>query len=394
MSDKQARSIHDLRTVVVGTGFIGPVHVEALRRIGVNVVGLIGSTPQKSKVAARRLGVAGDLTTLDEALADPDVDCIHLATPNHLHYPQVKQVLAAGKHVMCEKPLAMNTVQSSELVRLADASDLKAGVAYNIRFYPLCHEAAARIAAGDAGPIHHITGSYVQDWLLHRSDFNWRVTSEQGGELRAVADIGTHWLDMVQFITKQKVIEVMADLQTVHSTRDRPLGSVQTFTNETSRDFDSSFESVNIDTEDAGSVLLRFDGGARGVVHVSQTTAGRKNSISFEIAGSRQTLAFHSEQPNTLWAGFRDQPNQMLIRDPSLMSGDASAIANYPGGHAEGFPDTFKQLFKCFYQHIASGSQKPERSYPTFEDGHREIMICEAILKSHRQQTWVSIDHE
>lgn len=400
MNDRSVRDIHELNAVVVGTGFIGPVHVEALRRLGVNVVGLIGSTPEKSVAAAKSLGIPEHHQTLDQAMADSSVDCVHLTTPNHLHYPQVKQVLSAGKHVMCEKPLAMNTDQSSKLVDLARESGLVAGVAYNIRFYPICHEAAAKVRSGEVGGIHHITGSYVQDWLLHRGDFNWRVTSDQGGELRAVADIGTHWLDLVQFVSKQKVIEVMADLQTVHLTRDRPLGSVQTFTSDASQgdsasgDSSPCTESVDIDTEDAGSILLRFDGGARGVLHVSQTTAGRKNLLRFEIAGSHQTLAFRSEQPNLLWAGYRDRPNETLIRDPSLMSESAAGISNYPGGHAEGFPDTFKQLFKSFYQAIAKKDDLGEPSFPTFEDGHREIKICEAILKSHRQRTWVAIENE
>ena len=215
--------------VVVGTGFIGPVHVEGLRRAGVHVAGIVGSLPEKSQSASAQLGLPRGYGSLDEVLADPSVDAVHLATPNRLHFAQAGAALRAGKHVLCEKPLAMTSAETAELVRIAAASGRAAGVAYNIRFYPLCHEAAARAADGSLGDVLHVTGSYVQDWLLYDTDFNWRVLAEDGGELRAVADIGTHWLDLVQFVTGRKVTAVCADLRTVHPTRRRPSGGVETF---------------------------------------------------------------------------------------------------------------------------------------------------------------------
>lgn len=317
---------------------------------------------------------------------------VHLATPNRFHFAQAKAVLKAGKHVMCEKPLAMNANESAELVRIAEASGLAAGVAYNIRFYPLCHEAAARVGGADFGETLHVTGSYVQDWLLREHDFNWRVMAEYGGELRAIADIGTHWLDLIQFITGKRITSVCADLQTVHAKRQRPIGGVETFSGKSAAP--SETESVIIETEDAGCVLLKFSGGARGSLQVSQTTAGRKNCLRFEIAGTGQAMAWNSEEPNSLWIGNRDRPNESLIRDPSLMSPTARAIANYPGGHNEGFPDTFKQLFRMFYGYIAKGDFAAARPFPTFEDGHREILLCEAILRSHREQRWVDVKDE
>lgn len=378
----------NLTAAVIGTGFIGPVHVEALRRAGVNVAGILGSSAEKSLAAAEWLGLPRGYADLDDLLADEAVDVVHITSPNRHHFDQAVAALNAGKHVVCEKPLAMNSDQSRQLVELARQAKRFAAVAYNIRFYPLCHEAAARVADGSIGEILHVTGSYVQDWLLKPSDFNWRVTASDGGELRAVADIGTHWLDLVQFVTGQKVVSVCADLQTVHARRSRPVGGAKTFAGDNA---DVATESIAVDTEDAGFLLLQFDGGARGSMHVSQTTAGRKNCLRFEIAGSRHAIAFDSESPNSIWLGDRDTANQTLIRDPSLMHPSAAKIANYPGGHAEGFPDTFKQLFKTFYQSVDADDLSTDAPYPTFADGHREIVLCEAILQSHRTRAWVDV---
>ena len=239
------------------------------------------------------------------------------------------------------------------------------------------------------GDLFHVSGSYVQDWLFHETDFNWRVLAEDGGELRAVADIGTHWLDLIQFITHRKVTAVCADLQTVYPKRQRPLGGVETFSGKANTPKDAA--SVDITTEDAGSILLKFQGGGRGVVSVSQVTAGRKNCLRYEIAGSNQSLTWNSETPNDIRIGHRDRANESLTRDPALMSDRAGSHADYPGGHNQGFPDTFKQLFRDFYGYIAAGDFSAERTFPTFEDGHREILLCEAILKSHREQHWVEI---
>jgi len=374
---------------VLGTGFIGPVHVEALKRAGVRVAGILGSSPEKSASAAASLGLDRAYESLDEVLNDPQVDVVHAATPNRLHFEQASAILNAGKHVLCEKPLGMTSAETAELVKLAKSSGLAAGVAYNIRFYPLCHEAASRVANGDIGSVLHINGSYVQDWLLHDTDFNWRVLSEDGGALRAVADIGTHWLDLAQFIIGSRIASVCADLQTVHETRFRPTGGVETFSGKEKEPVETV--SVAIDTEDAGNILLKFENGARGSVRVSQTTAGRKNCLQYEIAGDKQALAWNSEQANELWIGHRDRANEKLIRDPALMSDSARACSSYPGGHNEGFPDTFKQLFRAFYGYIDSGDFSAPAPFPTFEDGHHEVLLCEAILESHRKQAWVTL---
>jgi predicted dehydrogenase len=236
----------------------------------------------------------------------------------------------------------------------------------------------------------HVTGSYVQDWLLRETDFNWRVLASEGGQLRALADIGTHWLDLVQFITGLSIVSLCADLATVHATRRRPGGSVQTFSGKAIPGA-VVVDEVAIETEDTGGLLLEFENGAKGTLSVSQVTAGRKNCLRFEIACPDEALAWNSERPNELWIGRREQPNEVLLRDPALLSPSARNAASYPGGHNEGFPDTFKQLFRAFYGYIAGGDWEAPPPFPTFADGHREILLCEAILQSHRERRWVSV---
>ena len=380
----------NVNVAVVGAGFIGPVHVEALRRLGARITGILGCDENESRRAKESLGLSKWYRTYGELLADTEVQSVHLAVPNVLHYEMSKRALKAGKHVLCEKPLAMNSRESAELVRLAKSTGLAAGVCYNVRFYPLNLEAREIVRRGDLGAVHAVNGSYTQDWLLNDTDYNWRVLAGQGGELRAVADIGTHWMDLVCSITGLEVEAVMADLKTVHPIRKRPKGEVQTFTGKMKKQ--QKTEPVKITTDDYGCVLFRFKGGARGSLWVSQVTAGRKNCIRYEIAGAKQAVAWNSESPNELWIGQRSAANELLIRDPSLVSDVARRFINYPGGHNEGFPDAFKQCFRAFYGAIASGKPQGKGAmYPTFEEGHREILLCEAILKSHRRQKWVKL---
>jgi predicted dehydrogenase len=379
----------DIGVAVVGAGFIGPVHVEALRRLGLPVRGVLGCDHAESQRAAKNLGLPKAYTSLDEVLADPRVQSVHLAVPNVLHYEFAKRAIDAGKHVMCEKPLAMNAAESAELVELAKGKRLAAGVCYNVRFYPLNLQARDMIARGDVGRIFAVNGSYVQDWLLYDTDYNWRVVADQGGPLRAVADIGTHWMDLVNSITGLEIEAVVADLKTIHPVRNRPRGEVETFTGKLAAQ--RRTEPVAISTEDYGSILFRFRGGGVGSLWVSQVTAGRKNCIRYEIAGSQSALAWNSESPNELWIGRRDKANEVLIRDPALMGTLARPFANYPGGHNEGFPDTFKQCFRAFYNYIAAGDYAATPLFPTFDEGRREVVLCEAILQSHRQQGWVNL---
>ncbi len=376
---------------ITGAGFMGPAHLEALRRLGIHVVGILGSSPEKSRAAADQLGLEKAYANFDAILSDDDVQVAHLTTPNRVHFATARDALLAGKHVLCEKPLAMNTMESAELVALAEKSGLVAGVNYNMRFYPLNLEARARVQSGQLGDIFTIHGSYVQDWLLYPGDYNWRVLAEEGGALRAVADIGTHWLDLVTSITGLDVEAVFADLSTVHPVRRRPTGEVETFSGKV-EEIDAT-EPIDIETEDCGSILLRLKGGATANLWVSQITAGRKNSLRYEIGGSEQALAWNSEQPNELWIGHRNQPNELLLRDPGLVSELARTYITYPGGHNEGYDDSFKQCFKAFYGYLAAGDLSAPAPFPTFVDGHKEIVLCEAILKSHQEQGWVSVDN-
>ncbi|MCP9485163.1 MAG: Gfo/Idh/MocA family oxidoreductase [Gaiellaceae bacterium MAG52_C11] len=354
-----------MRAAVVGTGFIGAVHVEALRRIGVEVTGVVGSTPERARA---RPGLPEPYQSFEALLDDEGVDVVHLATPNHLHYPQACAVLAAGKHVVCEKPLALTSAESGELVALGEAAGRVHCTNYNLRFYPLCHEARERVRRGELGRIWNAHGSYLQDWLHEPSDWSWRIDPELGGPLRAVADIGSHWLDLTAWISGRRVSEVCADLATVHETRDpnRP-----------------------VMTEDVANVLLRYEDGMRGQVTISQVSAGRKNDLSFELDGSESALAWSSERHEQLWLGRRDEPNQLLRRDPALLS--QSLRGDAPGGHAEGFADTFKELYRAVYRAVQSGAMPAEPDFPTFEDGHEQILVGEAIAESARTGSWEEV---
>ena len=323
-------------------------------------------------------------------LDDSRVHAVHVNTPNRWHLPQAGTALRAGKHVLCEKPLAMNSAESAELVALAAAHPhLAAGVNYNNRYYALCREARQRVQNGEVGRLFHITGSVAQDWLLYDTDYNWRVLAEEQGELRALADIGSHWLDLIHFVTGLEVEAICADFTTVHPTRKRPKGEVETFSNKLVTEQET--ESVPISTDDYGCVMIRFVGGARGVVWVSQVSPGRKYRVGFEIAGQNRTLNWNSEECERLWIGRRDGANELLLRDPSLLSDFARRSTDYPGGHDEGYPDSFKMCFRSFYEYIAAGDFSAPPTFPTFADGHRDILLCEAMVKSFREGGWVAL---
>ena len=381
--------MHNIGVAVIGAGFIGPVHVEALRRLGVDIRGICGVDEAESKKAKKALGLPKAYKSVEEVLADPKVDAVHIATPNRLHFAFATKALKAGKHVMVEKPLAMDSTETAKLVKLAQKSGLAAGVNYNIRSYPLAREARDMVRRGDVGDIYSVCGSYVQDWLLYDTDYNWRVLAKEGGELRAVSDIGTHWMDLVHFITGLEVESLFADLWTVHPIRKRPTGEVETYSAKTTKIVPT--EEVKITTDDFGCIMFHFKGGAHGVLWVSQTTAGRKNCLRYELAGSKCALEWISEKPNSLWIGRREKANEELLRDPGLLSDAARPFASFPGGHNEGFPDTFKHSFRTFYEYIQAGGGDAPKGFATFEDGHREVVLCEAIIASHKKRAWVKV---
>jgi predicted dehydrogenase len=384
--------IADVRAAVIGTGFIGTVHVEELRRIGVQVRGVLGSTPERGAARAEALGVTHAYPSLEAILADPEIDVVHVTSPNHLHVPQARAILAAGKHVVCEKPLAMTAGESAGLVEDALRSGRVNAVNFNIRFYPLHQHVREIVADGALGEIRFVTGHYFQDWLLLDTDWNWRLEPDKGGNLRAVGDIGSHWVDLVQFLTGHQIVAVMADMATFVGLRHEPTGPIETFSTERSSDTVSR----EMATEDVASILLRFDNGARGAVSVSQISAGRKNSLRWEIDGATDAAAWDSETPDHLWIGHRDRPNEILIKDPSLLDENARGYAHYPGGHPEGYPDGPRNLFRNFYRYIQEGKSPASdpADFPTFADGDWEVRVVEAVLRSHREQKWVEVGEE
>jgi len=377
---------------VIGVGFIGPAHMEGLRRQGFEVVAVSEVTQELADEAAERLLVPKAYGNWEDLINDPEIDVVHIASPNFLHYEHAKAALEAGKHVVCEKPLAMTAEESAELVKLAEEKKLVNAVNFNIRFYPLVHDAKARIDAGELGDrIYIIQGSYLQDWLLLDTDWNWRLEPELGGELRAVADIGSHWMDLVTFITGTRIQSVFADFETFLPIRRKPKKKIDTYGGK--MEVDIEYDEKEIKTEDYAAILFRFENGARGVMTVSQVSSGRKNRLFFEINGSDSSLVWDSEVPNQMMIGHRPEPNQLLIKDPSLMMDAARWTASYPGGHTEGFPDTFKQLQTAVYRYLAAGNFDAEPDFPTFRDGHNTILVDEAILKSARENRWVDVSY-
>jgi predicted dehydrogenase len=376
----------DIATAVIGSGFIGTVHIEALRRIGVRVAGLLESSPELGARRVEELGLPRAYESLDELLAD-DVQVVHVTSPNELHYEQAAAILASGKHVVCEKPLAMTSAESADLVARAAASGLVNAVNFNIRFYPLNQHVAQHVRDGGVGDVRLVTGRYFQDWLLYDTDWNWRLEKDQGGALRAVGDIGSHWLDLTTFLTGRRVEALMADLTTFIPVRQKPAGPVLTFSTERA----AETIPVQINTEDVATILLRFEGGARGSVAISQLSPGRKNSIVYQIDGSSSAVAWDSEQPEQLWIGHRDRPNELLLRNPALMNAAGAAAARLPGGHVEGFQDTFGAVFTAVYDDVLAGRPSEAPRYATFADGHEEMLVGDAVLQSARTGQWVEI---
>jgi len=378
------RRIDDLRAAVAGTGFIGAVHVEALRRLGVQVVGVCASTLERA--AAKSLAAAYE--SFEALLADDRVDVVHITTPNHLHHGQASAALAAGKHVVCEKPLAVSSAESAELVELASSSGLVHCTNFNLRFYPQAHQARAVVAAGGVGDVWNVHGSYLQDWLLYPTDWNWRLEPEKGGAMRAVADIGSHWMDLAQWVTGKRIEAVLAHLETVLPVRRRPAGEVETFASA------GDVERVDapMSTEDIAHLLLRFEGGTVGAAVISQVSAGHKNALRIEVDGSEDSLRWNSERPEELWLGHRDRPNETLLRNPGLLAPAAQARTTLPGGHAEGFAETFRELYRAVYSAVAVGEMPTEPDFPTFADGHRANVLGEAIALSSSQRRWVDVE--
>ncbi len=378
-----------IKAAIVGTGFIGPAHLEALRRIpNVEVVALVEVNQELADEKAKQLGIPRAYVFAD-MLKQDDIDVVHICTPNFLHYSQAKAVLEAEKHVVCEKPLAISLEEAEDLVKIAKTTGLVNAVHFNLRYYPMVRQMKVMREKGELGEVYSIMGSYLQDWLFLQTDYNWRLEPDKSGDSRAIADIGSHLLDITEYVTGLKITAVMADFSTVHKTRLKPLKAIETYSGKMLTPAD--YQEVPINTEDHATVLLRFDNGSKGSITVSQVNAGRKNRLNIEIAGSVSAFEFNSERPNELWIGKREKANEQLLKDPSLVHREVSSLVSFPGGHNEGFPDTSKQLFKEVYAAIAAGKQPQHPTFPTFADGWRELLIGERIVESNKKQAWVNI---
>jgi predicted dehydrogenase len=392
-----SNSLHTLRAGVIGTGFIGPVHIEALKRLGVQVTAICGSTASAT-ATAKKWGIPEVYGDYDyrAMYRSPNVDVVHITSPNKVHVKQSLAALAAGKHVVCEKPLGMNTRETGKLVEVVEKAGRRGpvfAVNYMCRFFPAVLQARAMVQRGDLGKIIHVQGHFFQDWLLQETDYNWRLLASEGGKLRAVGDIGTHWIDAVSFILGAKVESTFAHLETFHKTRLRPKGEVKTFAKVDPK----TMVRYKVDTEDFGSLLLKFGRAKHGFadgVHanasISQVAAGWKCSLAFGIYGTKGSLRWDLQQPNEMLVGRRDEPNQILQRGTAGFSEDVAGFTDYPGGHPEGFPDSHKMHYRAVYEHIASGRKTPVL-FATAADGHHEVRLCEAILRSSRAKSWVKV---
>ena len=386
-------ALHQLRAGVIGTGFIGPVHIEALKRLGVQVMAICGST-RNARATADRWGIPEVYGDYDfrALLRSPSVDVIHITSPNKVHVEQSLAALAAGKHVICEKPLGMKAKDTAKVVAAAKRKNAPVfAVNYMCRFFPAVLQMRALVARGDLGQIIHVQGHFFQDWLLHATDYNWRLLASEGGKLRAVGDIGTHWIDAVSFILGARAESVFAHLETFHRTRYRPKGEVQTF----AKIDPKTMVPYRCDTEDLGSVLLKFGKTRHGFVDgvhanasISQVAAGWKCSLALGIYGTKGSVRWDLQQPNEILVGRREEPNQVLQRATAGFSKDVAGFTDYPGGHPEGFPDSHKMHYRAVYEHIASGRRTPVL-FATAEDGHHEVKLCEAVLRSSRSRRWV-----
>ncbi len=379
-----------IRTGIIGSGFMGATHIEALQRIGgVEIIAIASDDERSSRGLAEKYNIPYIFSEWKELVQRSDIDIVHNCTPNYLHYEINKEVIKSGKNIISEKPLTVTPLQSEELLHLLKTNNVVNAVNFNYRFYPLIQHIKSEVESNDFGEIFYVHGHYLQDWLFYNTDYNWRLESTLSGNSRAIADIGSHWCDMIQFITGEKIIEVFANLITVHKKRIKPSESIQTFKHDNKDRSDSKL--IDIDTEDAGTVMFKLDNGVNGVFTVSQVSAGRKNNFVVRIDGSKKSFEWDQENPNEVWFGYRDKANEILIKDPSLLNKNALEYAHYPGGHPEGYPDGPKNLFRKVYDYVRSGVEMnyEKCDFPTFIDGHTENKIVEAIIKSNKESKWI-----
>jgi predicted dehydrogenase len=375
-----------VKTAVIGAGFMGKVHSEAIRRLGnVDIVAVAGVSDDEASRFGKSIGVERTTGDYRKVLEDREVQAVHVCTPNALHYPVAKAAMEAGKAVLCEKPLAMSVKEAEEMVAIAKKTGVANCVNHNLRYYPLVQHIRRMIEAGELGEVLVVQGTYSQDWLLYDTDYNWRIEKAANGPLRVMGDIGSHWMDMIQHVTGLKITALCCDMQIVHKTRKRPKGEIETFSGKTLKPED--YQAIPVETEDFASVLLHMGDRARGAFTVSQVNAGCKNRFQIEVFGTKCGVVWNQERQDELWIGNRNTPNQIVMKDPSLLMADAASYADLPGGHSEGYDDTHKQVYRRFYRKVADPSAAVE--YPTFADGLLGMRLLEKTLESHQKRAWV-----
>ncbi len=380
-----------INVAVIGTGYIGKVHLETLLHTpGVRVVALADNNIAMAQELADRYGIARVTPDYKDLLQDADIQAVHNCTPNHLHYDINLALLRAGKEVLSEKPLALTAAQAKELYETARQNDRLTGINFCYRYYPAVQEAAARVRAGEIGAVHSVFGAFFQDWLLYDTDYNWRLDKRFTGESNTAADIGSHWMDLAQFVTNAHITEVMADLHTVHPIRKRSKGAVLTFAKQGEA---QEYDEVPVEVDDSGSILVHFDNGSSGTFMVNQLAAGRKVTIDLQVFGTQASLAWNHERPAVLWSGFRDKANEVSIESPLLQHPETTRYALLPSGHPMGYHDAIFNLFGEFYEALQNrNAGKPAQpNLPGFWEGYFEMAIVEAIVTSHNQKRWVKV---
>jgi len=377
-----------LKAGVIGVGFVGRAHIEALRRLhNIEVKAVAASSLESSKKAAEKLNVPNYYAGYKKMLASEDLDVVHNCTPNYLHFPINKAFMEAGVHVFSEKPLVMNSSEGEELLKIVENNDIYAGVNYNYRHYPLVKEMQNKVQQ-QIGELFHIRGYYLQDWMLFDTDYSWRIDPKKGGKSRVVADIGSHFCDLLQYLTSKKISRLTATTKIVHPERKKPVSEIKTFAQS---DQEQEYEKYKVKTEDYAAVLFEMEEGTAGNFTVSQVDAGHKNDLFIEISGSKKSLSWSQENANQLFIGHREQANQNLTRDPALLEGKAAERCYYPGGHIEGWSEGLKNSIKDFYDCILQNGNPADYDFATFAEGQQEVKITEAILKSSQEGKWVEV---
>ena len=381
-----------IRAGVIGTGFVGPLHIENLRRTGIaEVVAIAEANRERAEDAAKKLGVSRAYGDWQELIADPEIQVVHICTPNKLHFPIAKASIEAGKHVICEKPLTMNTSESKLLVEMAKEEKVVNATTFNMAFYPMVRQAKEMVAEGELGNIFLAHGRYLQDWLSKDSDYNWRVESALCGKSRVVADICSHWLHMIQMILNKRVTSVYAVSTIFIPVRKKPLIKIPTHSQKELKP--GEYKKIKVDTEDHATIMFNFEDGIKGILIAAQVCPGRKQFIEWEINASEKSISWNGEEPNKLWIGHRSGSNLVMLKDPNVLYAGAREYANYPVGLTEGYPDSWKNLFMAVYRYINSYKRdNPDKpAFPTFEEGYRIQVLIDVILESINKNSWIEV---